>query len=112
MVYQPFPGSAPKPRAKSTSFFTTGRDLGQTRSPHDRRASSDGPVRLLAAIFPRPDETWFFKLSGPVKAVDDQEKTFQGFIRSVRFSDRAEKPVTWEVPPGWRQEPGRGATVE
>jgi hypothetical protein len=68
-------------------------------------ASSDSQVRLLAAIFPRPDETWFFKLSGPVKAVDDQEKTFGSFIRSVRFSGGAEKPVTWEVPPGWRQEP-------
>src|SRR5262245_61364848 len=62
--------------------------------------------RLLGAIFPRPVETWVFKLSGPAKDVGTREEAFKQFLQSVRFSDKADKPIEWKVPEGWKQEPG------
>ena len=60
--------------------------------------------RLLAAIIPHGDRTWFFKLVGPVASVNEQSETFDQFIRSVRFE--AGKEIDWTVPEGWKQQPG------
>ncbi len=62
--------------------------------------------RLLGAIFPRPAETWVFKLSGPAKEVGAREEAFKQLLQSVHFSDKADKPIDWNVPDGWKQEPG------
>jgi len=59
-------------------------------------------VRLLAAILPHGEHTWFFKLSGPADAVGEQAEAFDGFVRSVRFGEDQERPVRWTVPAGWR----------
>jgi hypothetical protein len=65
-------------------------------------------VRLLGVMVPRPDYIWFFKLAGPVEAVTENEKDFDEFIASVRFSDDKEKvPVTWTVPEAWTKVPSR-----
>jgi hypothetical protein len=63
-------------------------------------------TRLLAAIIPHGQQTWFFKLVGPVAQVDEQKEPFDQFIRSVRFTDNAERPITWTKPNGWRERPG------
>jgi hypothetical protein len=62
--------------------------------------------RLLGAIFPRSADTWVFKLSGPALAIGVREEAFKQFLQSVRFSDKADKPIEWTVPEGWKQEPG------
>src|SRR5262245_7973753 len=74
----------------------------------DVRQQERPMVRLLAAILPYKDRTWFFKLLGPVPAVNEQEKAFEAFIQSVRFSDDAKKPIAWQLPEGWREEAGKG----
>lgn len=60
--------------------------------------------RLLAAIVPGSDKTWFFKLVGPLELVNAQAETFDGFVRSIHFHD--DQAIDWTVPDGWRQQPG------
>jgi hypothetical protein len=87
----------------------------EIRSYRVARPEPPPSVRLLAAIFPRKDHTWFFKLVGPEKAVENASETFQTFLQSVRFTDGADKPVTWTLPEGWHEKPGaefRYATLD
>jgi hypothetical protein len=67
--------------------------------------------RLLGGILPHGDSTWFFKLSGPSAAVGEHEKEFDQFLHSVRFADGGEKPITWTLPAGWKQESDAGGGV-
>ena len=69
-------------------------------------AGDEGPVRLLAAIVPHGDRTWFFKLTGPPPVIAEQKESFDKFLDSVHFTGKAEPPVEWKVPEGWQQEPG------
>jgi hypothetical protein len=61
------------------------------------------PQRLLAAIVPHGEQTWFFKLLGTQETVSEHEKEFEQFLESVHFGDRG-KPG-WTLPEGWRQVP-------
>lgn len=63
-------------------------------------------LRLLAAIFPHQERTWFFKVIGPIAEVEAHKEAFDRFIRLVRFTGKAEPPLTWTVPDGWRHKPG------
>jgi hypothetical protein len=90
-----------------------GEEITTHRVPRPAQAPVEVPkhevkVRLLAAIVPQDARAWFFKLVGPVDAVTAQEKTFDEFIRTIRLSDDAKKPITWKLPEGWREEPGKG----
>jgi hypothetical protein len=84
------------------------------------RVSSDAAlvglnkVRLLAAVVPHDKETFFFKLVGPTEAVAAHKDQFEGFLRSVHFTGKEDKPVEWQLPEGWTEEPGnqvRFATI-
>jgi hypothetical protein len=57
--------------------------------------------RIIGAIVPRGEKTWFFKMVGPSRATAQHKKEFLTFLDSVRFSDG--KP-TWTVPANWRQD--------
>jgi hypothetical protein len=65
------------------------------------------PVRFLGAILPSKDEVWFLKLVGPEAAVTPLVEPFEKFIKTIRFTDKAEPPVTWDLPADWQQLPGR-----
>jgi len=45
--------------------------------------------RILAAIVPHGDSTWFFKMSGPADLVAKQKSAFEAFMSSVRFAGGA-----------------------
>src|SRR6266851_3251556 len=64
------------------------------------------PTRMLSAILPQRDRTWFFKLTGPPEVVEKHQKEFEHFIQSVRFTKKGDPPVTYTVPPGWERQPG------
>jgi hypothetical protein len=64
------------------------------------------PTRLLAAIFPRAEESWVFRLSGPAAQVNEHAAAFDQFVRTVRLSDKGDPPITWTLPEGWKREPG------
>jgi hypothetical protein len=72
--------------------------------PAVRTQSVRGDRRLLAAVVPYGDRTWFFKLVGPTDAVAEHAERFDQFIRSLRFG--ADRPVSWEVPQGWIEQAG------
>lgn len=69
-------------------------------------ANSAGPeaaaVRLLVAMMPHGEQTWFFKLSGPADAVSKRHDEFDKFIHSIRFTEAADKPLSWTLPESWK----------
>jgi hypothetical protein len=71
-------------------------------------AGVKGEARMLAAILPHGDRSWFVKLVGPPDAVAAHAEAFDKFVRSLRFTQSPDRPLTWTVPEGWREEPGKG----
>ncbi len=67
------------------------------------RAAEPVKTRLIGVIYPNPhgDRTWFFKLMGPANAFDGLADPFDAFMHSVRFTDKADPPMTWTLPDGW-----------
>jgi hypothetical protein len=47
-------------------------------------ASGQSPRRLLGAIVPFGEGTWFFKMLGPAAAVAEQKAAFLGFLKTVK----------------------------
>jgi hypothetical protein len=72
-------------------------------------------TRLLGAILPHDDSTWFIKMSGPASAVAGHDKEFTVFLQSLHFKDGGDKPLAWELPTGWKLDKanrqGRYATI-
>jgi hypothetical protein len=81
-------------------------------NPVEPKAATAGEMgRILGAIVPHGEKTWFFKLTGPTRAVVEQVAPFLDFIRSLRFEGEAPR---WTVPEGWTEQPGnqfRFATI-
>lgn len=73
-----------------------------------KQAGASGPLRMITAIFPQPDRTWFFKLTGLPEEVEKHKGDFEHFLQSVRFNKKGNPPVTWTVPEGWHREAGAG----
>jgi hypothetical protein len=79
------------------------------RQPDPPKVELPPPVdRILAAIVLRkpdgpggepPAEAWYFKLAGPVEAVNTQADAFDQFISSIHFVDR--RPA-YDAPPDWK----------
>lgn len=69
-------------------------------------ATSGKSVRLLGAILPHGEKTWFFKLMGDADAVKEHKEEFEKFVQSVQFTSQPEPPLEWKVPEGWRREAG------
>src|SRR5688572_12059567 len=45
-----------------------------------------------AALVPRGERVWFFKLTGNPKTVEAQAENFDGFVKSIRFAGSATEP--------------------
>jgi len=46
---------------------------------------SGTPARMLAVIVPLPNETWFFKMTGPVPVMETKADEFRAFVNATRF---------------------------
>ncbi|MFM7163343.1 MAG: hypothetical protein ACKO3P_23580 [Planctomycetaceae bacterium] len=78
-----------------------------------RRKPQGNPTdRMLGAIVPRADQTWFFKLQGPLSATTDVLPVFLNFMTRLSFEN--DQPA-WKLPEGWEQVEspvaGRFATI-
>lgn len=62
--------------------------------------------RMLAVMASHGQDVWFFKFDGRKKDVSEHEADFDAFVRTVRFQDREDAPLTWTNPPGWRRRTG------
>jgi hypothetical protein len=58
--------------------------------------TADNPLRMLGAIVPLGDVTWFFKLTGPDALVAQEKPTFLEFLKTVRIATGT--PVTAAAP--------------
>jgi hypothetical protein len=83
--------------------------------------------RLLGAIVPHANHTWYFKLAGPADQVTPHKEQFEQFVHSIKFDSSEPAPtvaqqeptptpapsisspapagVTWQVPAGWVEQP-------
>jgi hypothetical protein len=59
--------------------------------------------RMLGAILPHGDSTWFIKLTGPAGNVAEDKDAFDRFVDSLRFTDNADAPLGWTLPLGWTE---------
>ncbi len=53
-----------------------------------------GDRRMYAAIVPREDRIWFFKMTGPSTQVEAQKEAFDAFVRSAKYLTPAAAPLT------------------
>ena len=51
-------------------------------------ARSGQKTRLLGAIVPQGDQTWFYKLMGSEKVVERERDSFAQFLKTVKYSNR------------------------
>ncbi len=74
-----------------------------TKIPEQLVAGKD---RMLAAMVPKGDSVWFFKVNGPEAAVDGIESAFRKFVETIQFEDGF--PILTDLPEDWT----RGANRE
>src|SRR5262249_35318031 len=62
-------------------------------------------ARMLAAIVPHGESTWYFKMIGPPDAVKDHQQEFRPFVESTQFGSGPRGHVDWKsIPETWRRE--------
>jgi hypothetical protein len=72
-----------------------------------RETAPEQPLtRMLAVMVPHGRDVWFFKYEGPQESVTKHAADFDTLIHSVRFTDKADEPIAWTTPEGWRRLPG------
>lgn len=69
------------------------------------KAPKDPTWRLMGAIFPHPESTWFFKLVGPSGRIAPHSEKFGPLVKSARFEGG---DLRWTAPEGWTEEAGAG----
>ncbi len=81
-----------------------------TEVPPQLRA---GKERMLAAMIPKGDQVWFFKVTGPEEAIGTIESTYRQFVESIEI--KAGTPDLQNLPDGWRRggsKPMRFASID
>ena len=81
-------------------------EIGLKKLPEDSAqgaastpASKPLPARMFVAIAEREQAAWFFKVTGPVEAVDSKEEQWKAILNSVEFNDSGRPD--WDLPEGW-----------
>jgi hypothetical protein len=69
--------------------------------------SGEATDRMIGAILPAGDRSWYFKATGPIAAMEKHAKAITAFFESVSVKPGAEKPE-WKLPEGWTEEAGTG----
>uniref|UniRef100_A0A7C4QTQ0 Uncharacterized protein n=1 Tax=Schlesneria paludicola TaxID=360056 RepID=A0A7C4QTQ0_9PLAN len=95
-----------RPEEEITQYTIPKFESIQLPPPEGKTAPAPRAERLLGAIVPRGEQTWFFKLSGAPERVAACEEPFTRFLQSVQFSPQG--APEWTLPEGWTQEPGSG----
>ena len=89
-----------QPEAQIRSYSVP-KEITRTAAP-----ASDPTHRMLATIVPQGDQSWFFKVVGPIGEVDAAAESIRTFFKSVQLR-KGDRP-TWKLPDGWTQEEGTG----
>ncbi len=98
------------PRPKIAIETSASPDLppaaAATAEPGDFADPTTGPDRMLGGIVTRPEQTWFFKLTGAEAPVTAAHEPFVNFLKTVEFAGSQDAP-TWKLPEGWTEGPPR-----
>jgi hypothetical protein len=84
--------------------FTGG--CGRKDEVRHYKAPKDPLWRMLGAVVPGKDATWFFKVVAPSDRLERHKPEFLGFLRTLRSE---EGQIRWTTPPGWQEEKGSAA---
>jgi hypothetical protein len=76
-------------------------------APVAASTSSEATDRMLGAILPAGQQTWYFKTVGPIAAVDERADEILKFFETIRFNAGSAKPE-WQTPEGWQEQAGSG----
>ena len=101
VVFLPLVGCAERDEVNSYSVPRAEEDIGT------------GDVRLLAALVPTGEDTWFFKLVGRADVLQRLEPTWDGLLASLKYNEKG--GLTWTVPEKWKEDrtnPQRFATLK
>jgi len=82
-------------------------DQPPAAAPAEPTPEGPAKVRLLGAIIPVKEVSWFVKFTGPIEAIDAHEKEFDELLRSIRVTDDPRQPPTYKAPAGWKEQPAR-----
>lgn len=63
----------------------------------------EGEYRILGAMVPADNPTWFFRYSGAAADVGPQAAEFDKFLKGVQFPNGTNQPPQMELPAGWNQ---------
>jgi hypothetical protein len=62
-------------------------------------------ARMLAAIVPHGEQSWYFKMIGPPDQIKEHQQEFRPFVESTQFGSGPHGHVDWKsVPETWRRE--------
>ena len=92
----------------SLVVLCTVSQIGCWKSDQITRYRVKKPDGIVAAIIQNGGQMWFFKMAGPRPEVSVKADAFRTFIESVRFSGPDDQDPTWQLPDGWRRQPGEG----
>jgi len=87
-------------------FFAAG--CGRNDEVRRYQAPKDPMWRMIGAIVPAKEATWFFKVTGPSDRIGAHKNEALDFIRGLRAEDGE---IRWTLPAGWKEEKGGPARV-
>ena len=71
--------------SKSTSSIDVPGGKAVLVDVSGKSAKTGNDARLIGVIWPRGDQTWFYKFLGDPAVVDHEKDAFQKFVQSVRY---------------------------
>jgi hypothetical protein len=89
-------------RAEQIESYKVPKEIRPATSANE----TSGPPtdRMLAAILPAGDRAWFFKVVGPVTAIDKHADAVNDFFGKLTIGDDGR--AKWTLPEGWQEQPG------
>ncbi len=79
-------------------------EVPRAAAPAEAPTTGQPQVRMIVAMVPHAERTWFFKLLGPAEVVGEHKDEFDRFLQSVHFTTQGERAVEWKLPEGWKDE--------
>ena len=96
-------------RQEGVTSSTEPKEQGTAAKP---MSSEQKKFRMIGAIYPADGVAqegaprwWFLKFTGPAESVSRYEADVHKIIDSVKTTADPDKPITWTLPPGWKEEP-------
>jgi len=75
------------------------------RPPRAMNAAASKAERMFAAHVPLGKDVWYYKMTGPIGAMEPLVKPLADFVSSIKYENGK---ATWKLPEGWKENPGGG----